>query len=102
MDCKYMTNVMFKRSCLLQADFEGIKNEQHIFTETRDPLNSTINVIHWQYDNKCFKIKIHNFKTAVYGFETFVTYTLYGNFGSEVRMILKVTFDLQKYTQNND
>lgn len=47
MDCKYMTNVMFKRSCLLQADFEGIKNEQHIFTETRDPLNSTINVIHW-------------------------------------------------------
>lgn len=38
----------------------------------------------------------------IYGFETFVTYTLYGNFGSEVRMILKVTFDLQKYTQNND
>lgn len=45
---------------------------------------------------------MHSFKTAVYGFETFVTYTLYGNFGSEVRMILKVTFDLQKYTQNND
>lgn len=48
------------------------------------------------------KLKYTILKTAVYGFETFVTYTLYGNFGSEVRMILKVTFDLQKYTQNND
>lgn len=26
MDCKYMTNVMFKRwPCLVQADFEGIR-----------------------------------------------------------------------------
>lgn len=46
------------------------------------------------YDKKCFKIKMYSFKIVVYGFEIFVIYILYGNFGFEVRMILKVIFDL--------
>jgi len=34
--------------------------------------------------------------SSVIQLKQFATYTLYGNFGSEVKVILNVTFDLQR------